>query len=193
MGRPRQISDEQILASMRAHALEHGPGVSLDLVADELGVSTPALLKRFGTRRELLLAALRPPARPAWIDGLGAGPTEAPLEAQLLEIFAAATRSLAEVMPCILVLRESGIPIEEVFPREKPPEVALRALQKWLAAARRQRLVTAAETDTAAYAILGALQTRAMLAHITSSPFSPKAEAGYHAELARLFARALAP
>ncbi len=193
MGRPRQISDEQILAAMRAHALEHGPGVSLDRVAEELAVSTPALLKRFGSRRELLLAALRPSVRPPWVERLAEGPSDAPLEAQLRALFADATRSLAEVMPCILVLRESGIPIEEVFPEEKPPEVALRALQRWLAAARKSRLVSAAETDTAAYAILGALQTRAMLAHITGSPFSPKAEAGYHAELARLFARALAP
>lgn len=67
MARPRQISDEQILTTMCSCVLSHGPQVSLDLVAKELGVTGPALLKRFGTREELMLRALRPPEVPAFL------------------------------------------------------------------------------------------------------------------------------
>jgi len=55
MARPRLITDEQILTTMRSCVLELGSHVSLDLVADKLGVTAPALLKRFGNRQELLL------------------------------------------------------------------------------------------------------------------------------------------
>ena len=64
MGRPRQITDEQILDTTRTCVLEHGAQVSLDVVAERLGVTAPALLKRFGCRQELMVNALRPPAPP---------------------------------------------------------------------------------------------------------------------------------
>ena len=64
MARPRLITDEQILQTMRASVLEHGPAVSLDLVAEKLKVTGPALLKRFGTRQALMIEALKPPEEP---------------------------------------------------------------------------------------------------------------------------------
>ena len=87
MGRPRQISDEQILTAMRSCVLARGPNVALEVVAKELAVSVPALLKRFGNRQKLMLAALRPPDEPEWIAEVARGPGEGPLERQLLEMF----------------------------------------------------------------------------------------------------------
>ena len=45
--RPRQFSDDELLQTARRCFLEHGPGVSTGLIAEELGVSQAALFKRF--------------------------------------------------------------------------------------------------------------------------------------------------
>jgi AcrR family transcriptional regulator len=195
MGRPRQVSDEQILAVMRERVLAHGPSVSLDLVAEELDVSTPALLKRFGNRQALMLAALRPPENPDWIQSLLEGPGEGSLEAQLTEIFSRIQAFVVEVAPCISALRESGIPLSAFFTKKQTPELGIRALQTWLDKARKQGLVTARETETesAAFAILGALHHRAFHAHLMKRPFKAQAQREYATDLARLFARSLAP
>ena len=79
MARPRQVTDEDILRAARDCALDHGPGVSMELVAERLGVTPPALLKRFGSRKALLLAALRPPDELPWMRALEAGPDGRPL------------------------------------------------------------------------------------------------------------------
>src|SRR5262245_56950630 len=110
MARPRQVSDEQILAQMRRVVLAHGPSASLELVAQALDVSVPALLKRFGSRQQLLVAALRPPESPEWINQVAAGPTEAPFRQQLLDVFTQISDFMEEAVPCLTVLRESGIP-----------------------------------------------------------------------------------
>jgi len=59
-GRPRTISDERILAAVATAVGEIGP-VKLTLadVARAAGVSTGALVQRFGSKRELLLGFLR--------------------------------------------------------------------------------------------------------------------------------------
>ena len=64
MVRPRQFTDEQILASARKSLLEHGPGVSTAKIAKAVGMSQAALFKRFGSKEDLLIAALMPPHLP---------------------------------------------------------------------------------------------------------------------------------
>lgn len=191
MGRPRRISDEQILTAMRESVLALGPNVSLDAVAEKLDVSVPALLKRFGTRRALMLAALRPP-EPTWVHFVSQGPGDGPLEAQLQEIFQRISEFFAEAIPCMSALRESGIPPTEFIPADGPKR-GLKTLQKWLALAREQGLVTAPETDTIAFAMLGALQSRAFFSHIMAEPISARDWHTYTRELACIFSRALRP
>jgi AcrR family transcriptional regulator len=57
MSRPRTVSDEQILVATMKMMAKLGP-VKLTLadVAEEAGLSPAALIKRFGSKRELLLA-----------------------------------------------------------------------------------------------------------------------------------------
>jgi AcrR family transcriptional regulator len=192
MGRPRQVSDEQILTAMREQVLAQGPRVALDRVADDLGISSPALLKRFGSRKALLLAALKPPENPEWIAALREGPNAQTLEAQLFEMCHHISSFMASVIPCITALRESGISPAEVW-KKKGPEEGLRAVQQWLGRARERGLVTVPETDTAAFALLGALQNRAFHEHITQRKTSSRSQRQYLEELARIFTRALAP
>jgi AcrR family transcriptional regulator len=190
--RPRRISDEQILEAMRHNVLAHGPQVSLELVAKDLQVTAPALLKRFGTRQELLLAALRPPNEPAWVRETKQGPSGESLQHQLEGLLGRIADFLRETLPCVMALRESGLPIDCIYPKPATPEVALAGLRHWLELAAKKGLVKAAELDAASYAMLGAVQTRVLFAHLLKKKHSPRAERTYLAELAHFFTRALA-
>lgn len=194
MARPRLISDEQILASMRACVVEGGPAVSLEVVATELGVTAPALLKRFGSRQELMLRSLRPPEHHAVFQLLKAGPSQGPLELQLAELLQSLWSFLAEAVPCVAALRESGISHEKIFDSgSSPPLRLMKALALWLRRAHRRRLVDVCSEEAAATAMLGAVQTRVLTAHLLKRPPSARARQRYLQDLTAFFARALAP
>jgi AcrR family transcriptional regulator len=195
MARPRQITDEQILATMRSSVLQHGPAVSLDLVAEQLNVTSPALIKRFGTRRALMIAALRPPDDNAFLKRMAQGPDDRPLQLQLEEVITSFSEVASEAMPCMFALRESGIPFSEVFPSdEEPPALrALRAMTKWLRLMSDRGLADGSTLETAATALVGAITTRAVTSHLTRTPWPAKAQREYARQLAQLFSRALAP
>jgi len=57
MPRPRLVSDAAAFAAFDAAIAEHGPnGVTLALVAERLGVTAPALMRRFGSKQGLFAA-----------------------------------------------------------------------------------------------------------------------------------------
>jgi AcrR family transcriptional regulator len=173
--------------------LELGPQVSLDLVAGKLGVTGPALLKRFGSREELMLRALRPPEVPHFLGELSSGPTNAPLEEQLELLLTRFWEFLAEVMPRIIALRESGISFAKVFDKRQAPLRTNEALIAWLDIAVKKGLIEAPNTESVALAMIGSLQARAMTAHILKQSFSLEAQRAYLQDLARLFTRAVTP
>ncbi len=191
MARPRQVTDEQILATLRKLVLSQGPNVSLERVAKPLEVTVPALLKRFGSRQAMMLAALKPPDRPEWILYADRGPDDRPLEVQLRDLMSRIAEFVDKAIPCMSALRESGIPPNLIFSKSTGPAEALRALQQWLKRARKAGLVTAPETDSAAFAILGALQSRVLFSHLMKRPVSQRERHTYIQELSRLFTKAL--
>lgn len=194
MARPRLISDEQIISVTRKCALELGAQVSLDTVAGELGVTGPALLKRFGSRQELLLRALRPPENPAFIEHWSDGPDERPLREQLTERLFETWTFFEEMVPCISVLRESGIPHDKVFDGKlKSPLRILNSISKWLELGQKEGLIDVPSPDSVATAMLGSLQTRAFTAHIAKLKYSARSNREYLSDLVELFMRALAP
>ncbi len=194
MARPQKITDQQILDAMRKAVLARGPAVPLDQVAASLGVTGPALLKRFGNRQNLLVQALLPPENPAWRVEAMKGPTDEPFEEQLLRLFRQISGFMSELVPCMSALRESGIQLDpSKFADDRGPRGAVRVLREWLEAARRKGLIDTVETETAAFSMLGALQLRAFLSHIAKEEFSPASQDKYLAELAGLVTRALGP
>jgi AcrR family transcriptional regulator len=186
------VSDEQILESMRQHVLMHGVQVSLDVVAADLGVTAPALLKRFGSRQALLVAALRSRITAEWVEAVNAGPTTGPLAKQLADLFAHISAYMHEAVPCVMALRESGLPREACFPDPRQHERGLLAVRDWLERARGAGLVAASELDAAAYAIIGALQTRAFFSHLMQRKTTKRELRAYAEDLGRFFARGLA-
>lgn len=194
MARPRLISDDQILGMMRTCVLEHGPAVSLDTVAERLHVTGPALLKRFGTRKELLLRALRPPDDPPILTDLANGPDSRSLEDQLVSHFSRAWDFFAEVIPCISALRESGVTHQEIMNNGTiAPARLVSAVTGWLKQAKNQGLVESKTLESVATAMLGALQVRVFTAHVLRDPESARSQREYIRDIARLFARALLP
>src|ERR1700738_128371 len=106
MARPRRISDEEILVAVRRAVLKQGPHVSIDVVAELLGVTAPALFRRFGSRNDLLTAALKPEERPSFIDDLERGPDQRLVVVQLVELFSRIGAFVAEALPCMSAMRE---------------------------------------------------------------------------------------
>lgn len=194
MARPRLVTDEQILTTMRACVLERGASVSLDVVAERLGVTSPALLKRFGTRQELMLKALQPPDAPRWMAEFDRGPDERPLDTQLAEHFDAIWRSFEDVIPCVSALRESGVPHEKIFEgKRNAPVHAIRAIARWLEKAQAAGLIETEAPESVATAIIGSLQSRAFTSHIAKVHYSTRNNREYLGDLVQLFTRALAP
>jgi AcrR family transcriptional regulator len=194
VARPRLISDEQILATMRASVLEHGPHVSLDAVAGKLKVTGPALLKRFGSRRALLIRALRPPDNPELLSVLAREPDGRPLDEQLAAVLGGLWDFVSEVLPCIAALRESGIPHEEVFDKRRDsPGRFVKQLQRWLELARDRGLVEGDGLEAAATAMLGAVQTRIFTAHVAKEQLTARHRREYLKDLTQFFTRALTP
>lgn len=193
MARPRQISDEQILEATKRLVLAHGPHVSLEVVAHDLGVTSPALLKRFGSRQELWLKALMPPADGEVERVIFVGPDDRPLVKQLEDLFARMAEEMGKIIPCMAALRESGIDLGPLHQKTHGPMRSLAAMSRWLEAAKQKGLVTVEELETAASAINGAAMSRIMMGHFFRQHYSQRSQSQHFKELASLFSRALAP
>lgn len=168
MARPRLVSDEDILGAVRHGVLRQGPGVSLEVVADRLGISAPALFKRFGSRKALLMAALKPPERPPFFDALEKGPDTRPFEKQLSALVESILGFLQENYPCMSALRESGLTAADLkkLYREPPGIRAARALEGWLERAHAAGLARIENAKVTAMAILGACHMPVMMSHM---------------------------
>lgn len=192
MPRPRQVTDEQILSITRQCVLELGPQVSLDTVAERLGVTSPALLKRFKSRQKLMLQSLRPPAEMPFEKELEKGPDpQAAFEPQLEALFVRVFDVFSEMVPRISALRESGIPHSKLFDRGSTPMSGIRAMMKWLELARQAKMVETDALESAATAMLGALTTRAFTAHWMHHAYSSRSNREYLKDITHLFCRAL--
>jgi AcrR family transcriptional regulator len=200
MTRPRTVTDQAILAAARHCAVERGPAVSLDAIAQRVGLSSPALLKRFGSRQELMIAALRPSDPPQWVRDLEAGPDERPLEQQLHALIAQVFDFFASEMPCMTALSESGFPLDEIFDRKQTPGPirSIWALSSWLERAQQRGLVDAdvspdGDFEGIATGLLGALHGRVFMSDFIGKSFWRRSRDEYVSDLARVYARALAP
>jgi AcrR family transcriptional regulator len=174
MARPRQISDAQILEAARACFLEHGHQVSTTVIADRLGVSQAALFKRFGTKDDLMVAALRPD--PSSLDGLiarlDAGPDDRAVPLQLREVALTIRDRFAEFLPRMAVLKSAGLtppPRREGAPKPIPPQRVHTALVGWLEQAHRRGVLRVPDPAAAAFALLGAIHMQCFMAYMVGA------------------------
>ncbi len=155
MARPREVTDEEILEAARETFLEHGPGAPTSQIAERLGVSSATLFHRFGSKQELMLAALLPPPTP--VERLVFEPGR-PFREQLNSI-----AHLLQSFPNhahISCLRSAGIRAEVAFARYPvpPPVRVFRALTAFFADARSHGVVSQAAPEHLALTFIGALK-----------------------------------
>ena len=166
MARPRTITDAQILETARECFFEHGPAVSTDVIADQLGVSPQALFKRFHNKHELMLAAVAPSEQASWIPLVNAGPDDRAFEQQLTEILAELAGFFVDIARRMSVLRWSGMDPKELFGRfdEPPPLVDIRVLSGWFRRAAKRGLIREVDYSAMAMLVLTSMHGPAMLA-----------------------------
>ncbi len=195
MARTKTIPDSEVLEEARRCFLAHGPGVSTEVIAESLEISQPAIFKRFGTKKALMLAALLPPAIPAWVHTLEDGPDDRPIVEQLREVIRQSAAFFAEAVPAMSVIRSSGISREELLASFKvaPPIVAKQTLIGWLLRSAERGLIRPVDSEAAATMMLGALQFRAFMVQITGYAPSRSSDEEYVDHLADLLVRGLAP
>lgn len=132
MARPRTVSDEDILAAARAVFLEHGAQASASQIAQAVGLSGPALFKRFGTKEKLFVRAMAPANMPAWVLHCQAGPDDRPIRDQLQDIGEQIQGFFVMMLPRMATLHGSGC-MDKAFDHfpVPPPVAAFSALTHW--------------------------------------------------------------
>jgi AcrR family transcriptional regulator len=169
MGRPKEVTDEQIVAAARRCFLERGAGVSAVDIASELGVTHTTLFNRFGSKEALMIAALGPPEKVPWAAALEAGPDDRPIREQLLEHCTVMSAHFEKLQAGLAVLHAAGITSGKIFRSrrsEPPPVQAFRALTAWLRRAQSQGRMAKCDVETLAATILGALHSWAFTARL---------------------------
>ncbi|AKI98944.1 TetR family transcriptional regulator [Archangium gephyra] len=197
MARPRQVLDEEILVAARACFIEHGASVSTEAIAARLGVSGPALLKRFGSKRELLKAAFAVGKPPPWLHLLEEGPDTRELTVQLRELAGAIDAFFRNMVPAFAVLREAGITPEEWRGENKAeipgPARSYHAMTGWFRRAQEQGQLREGDPGVMASLFLAGLQYRYFLAHVTNESVPTEAEDPWLDRMVDTFWRGVAP
>lgn len=165
MARPQTVSDEQILEAALQCFLEHGPSVATEVIAQQLNVSPQALLKRFGSKHELMIAAVKPGTLASSIPQLHSGPDDRSLPEQLTELLNNVAVFFVEMARRMAVLRWSSIDCRELMNgyEEPPPLMDIRVLAAWLERAAERGLIRRTDFRAVATMILSALHGPTML------------------------------
>lgn len=195
MARPRNTTDAQILEEARACFLEHGAGVSTTLIAERLGISHGVLFQRFGTKEQLLRAALLPSPVQPWMGRVQAGPDDRDVRIQLLELADEISTYLEQIVPALAVMRSAGLQVEALAERREdlPPVRARREIAAWFSRAIERGLLRAIPPAHAADLFLGALQFRPFHQHLSNQGFDRADNGAYREFVADTIYRTLAP
>lgn len=158
--RPQTVTDEQILKVARKVFLENGPQASVDLIAKELNLSQPALFKRFGTKRALMVKAMQAPKEIKWFEIIDKGPDDRPFPEQLKEVAEIISKFLKTIQPVMQFIQTTDIsPMELMADNEIPPPVkGILKLTAWLERCYEKGLIREVNFQQAAVGIMGTIQ-----------------------------------
>jgi AcrR family transcriptional regulator len=188
MARPKQVSDEDLVATARRVFLEKGPQVSVGVIARRLKVSPASIFHRVRTKNKLLVMALWP-ADPPELAQLLRGPLPGvPVKEQLATILTGLNSYFATAVPALFLLVSAGVPMKPTRARGKhrddPMQIRLRAtLAQWLV---RAEAVPAGSALAAADTLLGAIEARFMHVYLGGIKSTPASDRKYVHELVEL-------
>lgn len=195
--RPRTVSDDEILEATRDLIRSRGPSVSTDAIGERIGVTGQAILKRFGSRDQLLVAALAPPASPPFLDVLAAGPDDRPFGEQLDEFARAAAVFFGQLSRDYIALRWSAVSIRDVLATsgDAPPApvAGVEVLSSWLERCAERGVIRQVDAQAVALGLLGSLQIHSLLSHVLDGPPTDHDPAAYVSVIVDVYDRALSP
>lgn len=198
MVRPRQTSDEEILAVARDCFMEKGLQVSTRTIAEKLGLSQPALFKRFKTKADLFIAALTPSEKMPVLDWIEQQPAEGPLLPQMETLLFKVWEQLKEIIPRVMVLHMA---INNLSPDKllskfevPPPTLILLAIGAFVKRAQQNGQISKALSPEAlALNIMGTLQGRAFFNLVIKNPVPTETDEAYIKQTAQLLCRGIEP
>lgn len=188
MARPKQVSDEVLVATARRVFLEKGPQVSVGVIAKRLKVSPASIFHRVRTKNNLLVMALWP-ADPPELMQLQRGPIpDVPVDKQLVAILTGLNSYFATAVPALFLLVSAGVRMRPTKVRgqskDDPMQLRLRAaLTQWLS---RSNSVPAAAALAAADTVLGAIEARYMHVYLGGLRSTLATDRKYVRDLVRL-------
>lgn len=195
MGRPKQVTDEQILKVARELFLKEGYSVSTATIARTLGVSEATLFKRFSTKLELFKAAMGFPKFD--IDGVRARFYKNKDTKQgLIEAVEEIIKFQTELLPMILRLLSvpSGISIDSIKGNpDSPPLKMTRLVAEFLAELDDKGLISINDPLITAKVILGATHNFAYLHLLLQDEFKKEEVRRFARELIELLWNGIAP
>ena len=155
--RPQTVSTEEILKVAREVFLERGTSVSVQVIADRVGISQPALFKRFGNKEKLLQSAFKNSPTPEWLKMVEAGVTDEPIEDQLFRITRALVDFFEMLHPIIRMMKSSGISHFDMLKtgKEPVPNKSIRLLSNWFEECNSKGLIPKTDYRMAASALIG--------------------------------------
>lgn len=175
MGRPKEVSDAEILTAARACFVARGASVSAAEIGREIGLSHTTIFNRFGSKEGLMIAALAPPAKAPWIEALDAGPDDRPICLQLIEHGKTMSHYFDQLNAGLAIIQAAGISYDRIFgdDGDKAPAQSFAALAGWLRRAQEQKRIADCDTDTLAATMIGALHNWAFTARICGQTLAP--------------------
>lgn len=166
--RPRSVSDEEIIEAARACLLAHGPSVSMAAIGKKVGISGPGVLKRFGSKENLVVRALLTEAPP----DLSHGPAPGPLPEQLVALLLTLERLLRQAAPRLATLRAGGVTASKWIKTPRP-RLARRNLRHWLERAQESHGLAHPDLETAADLLISLVEARGFLSWVEPTWVDP--------------------
>ncbi len=167
MARKKIISDEKLLQTAREIFLTHGIDVSVQKIADTVGISQPAIFKRYGSKQNLIVAALAPDIYPPDIEPLLQAPAnEHDFREQLRAILVHLGDFISRIYLQFRLLQDSKVPCKDMsFPLDNDPLLRLEeGLITYLRKAKHNELIVQTiDEESMAHLILGSLFTRQVI------------------------------
>lgn len=159
MGRPKLLSDDELLAVARAVFVEGGIGSSTRAIARRAGVSEAVLFQRFGTKAELFFAAMIPPAPDLHAILTGAAPSEEPSR-RLEEIALRVRDYFRSVVPIVVPLLAHPDFSYEAFVQRHPDAPLgqlVGGLQRWFEGLEAEGVVLQGRAGVLALSLVGSM------------------------------------
>lgn len=163
MARPTVISDQQILQAARALFLERGVRATSSEVARRAGVAEGTVFRRFPTKQQLFLAAMRPDIDPSWMIGLAERAGTGDLRRTLVEIGLQAIEFMRRLLPIVMMTWSSSPQLPGALPEalagaHPTPLVALDQMTRLFAGELRLRRIAKHDPQVLARMFLGSIQ-----------------------------------